>query len=68
MLTNRKRFITGATCPVCNVLDSLRLWCEDKIEIMECVRCGHHQRQVNKHVSQHVPADEQIIGIFYSDQ
>lgn len=62
--STRKRFIAGAVCPKCKALDTLALWREDQVEVVECVKCGHHQRQTDKQVSQHVRQNEQMIGIF----
>ena len=63
----RKRFIAGAVCPQCKALDTLALWREDQVEVVECVKCGHHQRQTDQQVSQHVRANEQVIGIFHPE-
>ncbi|MBW5812189.1 YheV family putative metal-binding protein [Yersinia kristensenii] len=60
----RKRFIAGAVCPQCKALDTLALWREDQVEVVECVKCGHHQRQTDEQVNQHVRENEQVIGIF----
>lgn len=60
----RKRFIAGAVCPQCNALDTLALWREDQVEVVECVKCGHHQRQTDEQVNKHVRPHEQVIGIF----
>lgn len=64
MATTRKRFIAGAVCPQCNAMDTLALWQEDQVEVVECVTCGHHKRQTDEHVSQHVRPKEQMIGVF----
>ncbi|EKN4687611.1 YheV family putative zinc ribbon protein [Yersinia ruckeri] len=64
MSVTRKRFIAGATCPQCKAMDTLALWLEDQVEVVECVKCGHHQRQTDQQVNQHVRPKEQVIGIF----
>ncbi|EEP95590.1 hypothetical protein yaldo0001_31640 [Yersinia aldovae ATCC 35236] len=48
-------------------MDTLALWREDQVEVVECVKCGHHQRQTDEQVSQHVRAHEQVIGIFHPE-
>ena len=45
MASTRKRFIAGATCPKCKSQDTLMMWREDKIDVVECVNCGDQQRQ-----------------------
>ena len=37
----RKRFIAGAKCPACQAQDSMAMWRENNIDIVECVKCGH---------------------------
>ncbi|WAT00843.1 YheV family putative zinc ribbon protein [Rouxiella chamberiensis] len=64
MAATRKRFIAGAVCPECKALDTLRLWQEDQVEVVECVKCGHQKRQTDEQVKKHVRGDEQVIGIF----
>lgn len=64
MVATRKRFIAGAVCPECKALDTLRLWQEDQVEVVECVKCGHQKRQTDEQVAKHVRGDEQVIGIF----
>ena len=34
----RKRFIAGAKCPVCQAQDSMAMWRENNIDIVECVK------------------------------
>ncbi|ADZ44148.1 TPA: YheV family putative zinc ribbon protein [Yersinia enterocolitica] len=63
----RKRFIAGAVCPQCKALDTLALWREDQVEVVECVKCGHHQRQTDEQVKKHVRPHEQVIGIFHPE-
>ncbi|WP_139244122.1 YheV family putative zinc ribbon protein, partial [Escherichia coli] len=37
----RKRFIAGAKCPACQAQDSMAMWRENNIDIVECAKCGH---------------------------
>ncbi len=37
----RKRFIAGAKCPLCEQTDSLRVWEQNDIEVVECVACDY---------------------------
>ncbi|CAI0900352.1 Probable metal-binding protein (DUF2387) [Serratia entomophila] len=67
MSVTRKRFIAGAVCPGCNAMDTLAVWREDQVEVVECVKCGHHQRQTEKQVEKHVRPQEQVIGIFHPE-
>ena len=64
MVTTRKRFIAGAVCPQCNSLDTLTLWAEDQVEVVECIKCGLHKRQTDERVSKALRPEEQVIGIF----
>lgn len=64
MASTRKRFIAGATCPKCQSQDTLMMWREDKIDVVECVNCGDQQRQAGEVASEHVRQKEQVIGIF----
>lgn len=64
MSSTRKRFIAGATCPKCQSQDTLMMWREDKIDIVECVKCGEQQRQINDEATPHVRKQEKVIGIF----
>ena len=50
MSATRKRFIAGAVCPSCSAMDTLAVWREDQVEVVECVKCGHHQRQTDQQV------------------
>ncbi|EGT5762853.1 YheV family putative zinc ribbon protein [Cronobacter sakazakii] len=63
----RKRFIAGAVCPKCQAQDSLAMWRENQVDIVECVKCGHQMREVDKEVREKVRKDEQVIGIFHPD-
>ncbi|EJD6376920.1 MULTISPECIES: YheV family putative zinc ribbon protein [Providencia] len=64
MASIRKRFIAGATCPKCKSQDTLMMWREDKIDVVECVNCGDQQRQAGDEATGHVRQKEQVIGIF----
>lgn len=63
----RKRFIAGAVCPACQVKDSLVLWRENNVDIVECVKCHHQMREADKQVQGHTREQEQVIGIFHPD-
>ncbi|EPX1413345.1 YheV family putative zinc ribbon protein [Cronobacter sakazakii] len=64
----RKRFIAGAVCPKCQAQDSLAMWRENQVDIVECVKCGHQMREADKkEVREKVRKDEQVIGIFHPD-
>lgn len=67
MSATRKRFIAGAVCPSCKAMDTLAVWREDQVEVVECVKCGHHQRQTDQQVEKHVRPQEQVIGIFHPE-
>ncbi len=36
----KKRFIAGAVCPVCESMDTIRMWDVDGVPNRECVKCG----------------------------
>ncbi len=36
-----KRFVAGAVCPRCAVMDRLRIWRDTEREYRECVDCGY---------------------------
>ncbi|WP_338564663.1 YheV family putative zinc ribbon protein [Erwinia sp. E_sp_W01_6] len=63
----RKRFIAGATCPGCKAQDTLALWQENNIDVVECVKCGHQMREADKQVRDRVRDNEQVIGIFHPE-
>ncbi len=60
----KKRFIAGAVCPKCNVLDSMALTKENGIEMVTCVSCGEQMSQPEAHVEKVVREHEQVIGVF----
>lgn len=64
MAATRKRFIAGATCPKCHSQDTLMMWREDKVDVVECVHCGDQKRQTEDGAQEHVRKQEQVIGIF----
>ncbi|MBS9434276.1 YheV family putative zinc ribbon protein [Photorhabdus hainanensis] len=64
MSVSRKRFIAGAVCPECHSQDTLAMWQEDQVDVVECVHCGYQQRQTDEKVTSHVRKQEQVIGIF----
>lgn len=44
MSTNKaKKFIAGAICPQCHLMDKIVVYTENGVKIAECVRCGHIQ-------------------------
>ena len=63
----RKRFIAGATCPKCKAQDTLALWQENNIDVVECVKCGHQMREADKQAQDQVRENEQVIGIFHPE-
>jgi len=67
MSVTRKRFIAGAVCPSCKAMDTLAVWKEDQVEVVECAQCGHHQRQTDAVAEKHVRPQEQVIGIFHPE-
>ncbi|TNH42838.1 YheV family putative zinc ribbon protein [Photorhabdus luminescens] len=64
MSVSRKRFIAGAVCPECHSQDTLAMWQEDQVDVVECVHCGRQQRRTDEKVTSHVRKQEQVIGIF----
>ncbi|EHQ8521153.1 YheV family putative metal-binding protein, partial [Salmonella enterica subsp. enterica serovar Typhi] len=46
----RKRFIAGAKCPACQAQDTMAMWRENNVDIVECVKCGHQMREADKDV------------------
>ena len=75
MSVTRKRFIAGAVCPGCNKPDGVALWRHEGVGVIECVHCGHHQRQSESQSQsqsealavRHVRSDEKIIAVFRTD-
>lgn len=64
MSVTRKRFIAGAVCPKCRALDTLAIWRENQVEVVECIKCYHHQRQAEQQVEQQLRSQETMIGVF----
>lgn len=60
----RKRFIAGAVCQQCQSTDSLALWQEHGVDVVECVVCGYQMREADKQAQSEVRPHEKIIGIF----
>lgn len=67
MTAKRKRFIAGATCPVCHSSDTLAVWREESSDRGGCVKCGYSQRQDDEMISAKKPDKEHIIGIFHPE-
>jgi len=63
----RKRFIAAATFPKCQAKDTLALWRENNIDVVECVKCGHQMREADKQAREQVRENEQVIGIFHPE-
>lgn len=63
----RKRFIAGAVCPRCQAQDSLAMWREQGVDVVQCVHCGHQMREADKQARESVRSNEQVIGIFHPD-
>ncbi len=65
MTTLQKRFIAGATCPKCLLVDKIVVYQQDSIEYCECVRCGHSQQQERDPKPMHakVASREHIIKV-----
>ncbi|NIF24186.1 MULTISPECIES: YheV family putative zinc ribbon protein [Pantoea] len=63
----RKRFIAGAVCPQCQQKDTLALWRENNVDVVECVKCGHQMREADKQAKSQVRENEQVIGIFHPE-
>lgn len=63
----RKRFIADATCPHCQQKDTLAMWQENNIDVVECVSCGHQMREADKQVRDSIRSQEQVIGIFHPE-
>jgi uncharacterized metal-binding protein (TIGR02443 family) len=42
-----KRFIAGAICPSCKLIDKIQLKKIDDRQTIECINCGFSQSQTN---------------------
>ena len=65
MNSGQKRFIAGATCPQCLLIDKIVVYQQDGIEYCECVRCGHSQQQEQdpKPMRAKIAEREQVIKV-----
>ena len=63
-MRQKKRFIAGASCPECKVLDTMMLYKEHDVEKVECVQCGHKMTQPEQAVQASTRQFEQVIGVF----
>lgn len=65
-----RRFIAGAVCPACQLIDKIVVYREAETEFCECVRCGHKQQQEveSKPVVAKVGKKEQIIKVVRPSQ
>lgn len=71
----KKRFIAGAICPRCKVLDRIVMYREDDVDYRECIACGfadearfkpqvrEMQTRVNTSAEQ-VAEETQVVKIF----
>lgn len=59
----KKRFIAGAHCPQCQEADSIMLYAEQGVEVMECVACGYKKRQGSEPAQRQAGSGE-VIGVF----
>lgn len=51
-----KRFLAGAQCPACGLMDKLVVYRQQELEHVECVRCGYHQVEGGELVAAPKPA------------
>ena len=63
----RKRFIAGAVCPHCQEKDTLAMWRENNVDVVEGVKCGHRVGQGDRRVREQDRSQEQVIGIFHPE-
>ena len=68
MTKSKRRFISGATCPKCNVMDTMVLFFENNVEKVECVKCKHQMVQPEGAVQGATRQFEQVIGVFTPDE
>jgi uncharacterized protein len=52
---------------MCKQPDSLRVWEENQIEVVECVECNYVEQRTPKKVEKTPRATDQMIGIFKPD-
>ncbi len=63
----RKRFIAGATCPICKSVDTLMLFFENNIEQLACVKCDYSESQTDRDTAKASKNDAGVIGVFKPD-
>lgn len=63
-MKTKKRFIAGATCPNCQATDTIMLFKQNNVEMVECVECGHTMTQPEDSVNAATRQFEQVIGVF----
>jgi len=44
----QKRFIAGAICPQCHLMDKIVVYTMNERPIAECVRCGYQQQTIDQ--------------------
>lgn len=52
---------------MCKQADSLRVWHDNQIEVVECVECDYVEQKSPSAIEQSPRASEQMIGIFKPD-
>lgn len=52
---------------MCKQPDSLRVWEDNQIEVVECVECDYVEQRTPKKVENTSRATDQMIGIFKPD-
>lgn len=76
-MASKKRFIAGAICPQCRVLDTIMMYrdVEQKVDYRECVACGFKDemrfqpqvREIQTRVNtpaEKIAAETQVVKIF----
>lgn len=61
---HRKRFIAGAKCTNCGETDTVIYQQLENIGQVECVKCGHVEKETDGQVAEQTRENEQVIGIF----
>ncbi len=63
-----KRFVAGAICPKCQLIDKIVVYHNGETEVCECVRCGYKQFQAQeaKPVIAKLGKKEHIIKVMRS--
>ena len=62
----KKRFIAGAKCPACGVVDRVVLMTSADDEWIECIECGHIERRPTEVVTKnpdHTVATTDVVGV-----